>query len=1174
MTTARHPKAKLFAQRSLLSGVTTFAELEQRITNLPDEKSRGDAFEVFAEAYLATQRKHDAETVWPFASVPSDLLASFKLGTQDYGIDGVLKTLLGHHSAYQVKFRTGRPALTWREVSTFMGLADSPNIHSRILLTNCDALPSVMNERRGFFCIRGSDLDRLEADDFKAIEAWLADSNYQAPRKTPQPHQTEALEKILPAFKEHDRVSAIMACGTGKTLVALWVAEHIANVGGMTELGSVGLVTPCAPPVNEGVLVHPDGAHGVTRPTTAAKILVLLPSLALLRQTLHEWLRETSLPSLAYLCVCSDATVKEGLDALTTAQSDLDFEVSTNSASVRAFLNSSFAGTKIIFCTYQSATVVGEAMQAGEIFDLGIFDEAHKTAGREARNFAFALEDKNLPIRKRLFVTATPRHYNPLKKNKAGDAQLVFSMDKPETYGLQAYRLPFGEAAKRNIICRYKVVISVITSQQVTKELLSRSEVLVNGDSVRARQVANQIALVDAIAKYGVNKIFTFHSTVASAASFTSRGNEGVVTHLPEFKTLHVNGSMPTVSRERVMREFRECKRGIISNARCLTEGVDVPAVDMVAFLAPRRSRVDIVQATGRAMRRSPGKTTGYVLVPLYVELASGETVEVAVSRAEFDEIWDVLQSLQEQDDMLAEIIRAMREQKGKTKGFDDSRFRQRVEICGPSFTLEAIRNAITTECIERLGDLWDERFGELQQFKARSGHCNVPYGSAQYRQLAIWVSGQRSNRYRLTGERVRRLEAIGFIWDPFDSAWEKMFGALLDFHSEHGHCAVPMGWHRNQALSRWVVRQRQDEKKDQLAAERVEKLRGLGFLWDTRQTAWDQMLLKLKEFNHDQGHCNVSPRDQNNYELGRWVAKQRARRGNLSDEQTRILEKLEFNWDLREETWEQMFAALMKHKLKHGDCNVPRSYKSNQKLARWVHAQRSRRRTLNPQCVMRLNELGFVWDPKKAGWEARFNELIAFKRKHGHCKVPQRSPDYRALATWVLVQRSRRKQLDKARLQKLNRVGFVWDPFATVWEDMFAQLKNFKRVHGHCRVSSKSREFHHLAMWVNVQRSAQRKGSIEEERASRLTKIGFDWDPLESYWEGMFEELVKFKGKHRNCDVPAKWAGNRPLGGWVSTQRQLKKNGKMSKHHFRRLNAIGFRWTIRGNGKTQLKRN
>ncbi len=472
----------------------------------------------------------------------------------------------------------------------------------------------------------------------------------------------------------------------------------------------------------------------------------------MLRQILHEWLRETNLPALAYLCVCSDPTVKEGLDAIDTKQSDLDFQVSTDAASVREFFDAPFNGVKIVFCTYQSARVVGAALKPGESFDLAVFDEAHKTAGREGRNYAFALEDANLPVRKRLFLTATPRHYNPHDRDREGEAKLLFSMDNPEVYGPQAFRLTFAEAARRGIICGYKVIISVITSEMVTNELLSHGEVDVNGDAVRARQVANQIALRDAIEKYGASKVFTFHSTVKSAASFVADGSEGIGTHLngdgravllrrPDqekwaaqqrgptddvFQTFHVNGTMPTARREREMRDFRSAARAVMSNARCLTEGVDVPAVDMVAFLSPRRSRVDIVQATGRAMRRSPGKTTGYVLVPLYVEQAAAETVEAAVSRSAFDEVWDVLHSLQEQDDVLAELIRYMGEQKGRGKGFDDSRFADRVDIVGIQIGLEALRSAVATRCFESFFSSWDTYFGKLVAFKDRFGHCNV----------------------------------------------------------------------------------------------------------------------------------------------------------------------------------------------------------------------------------------------------------------------------------------------------------------------------------------------------------------------------------------------------------------------------------------------------------------
>jgi predicted helicase len=573
MPKAKHPKAAAYARSHLFAGLTNFAELEARIAALPDEQARGAAFEVFAEAYLATQRKHDAAQVWPHGSVPLDLLKNLGLTQSDQGVDGVLQTLLGEFSqnpeisgrpavvgqasclsssrpgtnstgkmpvplqsggpaasfgfaAYQVKFRTGRPALTWRELSTFIGLADSPHIHSRVLLTNCDELPAVLNDRQGFFCIRGSDLDRLEADDFRAMEAWLADAAFIAPRKSPDKdhkHQAEALDALLPALQTHDRVSAIMACGTGKTLVALWVAESVAQASSPAGSGGV------PPPVGE----HAPGRCLNPPPGTAApRILILLPSLALLRQTLHEWLRETRLPSLAYLCVCSDPTVKEGLDALTTPQSDLDFQVSTDATSVRRFLDAPFAGVKMIFSTYQSASVVGAAMPPGEAFDFAVFDEAHKTAGREGRNFAFALDDKNLPIRKRLFLTATPRHYNPHDRDREGEARLLFSMDNPAVYGPQAYRLTFAEAARRGIICGYKVIISVITSEMVTNDLLSHGEVLVNGDAVRARQVANQIALCDAIEKYGVKKVFTFHRDVKSAQSFVSAGPEGVSTHL------------------------------------------------------------------------------------------------------------------------------------------------------------------------------------------------------------------------------------------------------------------------------------------------------------------------------------------------------------------------------------------------------------------------------------------------------------------------------------------------------------------------------------------------------------------------------------------------------------------------------------------------------------------
>jgi len=919
-----HPKAKEFAKSGLFAGVKSFAELEKRIAMIPENKGKGDAFEVFAEAYLATQRRHEVAKAWPLDAVPLDLLKKLKLPLKDYGVDGVTSTVLGGNQVYQVKFRSGRPPLTWEELSTFMGLSDSPEIQSKVVITNCDDLPAVINDRHNFFCIRGSDLDRLTSEDLKVIGAWVSEAAITFKRSKPFPHQQEALEAIVPALKTEDRVSAIMACGTGKTLTALWATEQL----------------------------------------SPSKVLVLLPSLALLRQTLHEWLKETSL-DLAYLCVCSDPSVKADADEIATPQSDLDFEVSTDSATVRRFLDAPFKGTKVIFSTYQSAAVVGEAMKKGESFDLGIFDESHKTAGREGRNYGYALEDRNIPITKRLFVTATPRHYNPSKRNKEGEATVAFSMDDPKVYGPQSYVLSFGEAARRKIICGYKVIISVITSDQVNDEVLSKGTVSVKGDEVRARQVANQIALRDAVAQYRVGKIFTFHSTVKSAASFVAYGNEGVRTHLPEFTTLHVSGAMPTARRERVMKDFRSAPKAVMSNARCLTEGVDVPAVDMVAFLSPKKSKVDIVQAIGRAMRRSGAKEVGYVLIPLYLEQKTGESLEEAVARANFEEVWDILQSLQEQDEVLAELIRDMAVAKGSGKGFDDSRFSDRVSFTGPVLALESIRQAVTTRVLERLESSWDVNFGKLVKFKEEHGHCRVPQSYKTDPQFAGWITTQRHFQKLgiLLSTRKKRLDEVGFNWDLHDSRWMTFYEDLKSFSAENGHTLVP----NNHPLRPWIKTQRRFKTTGNLSSERIRLLDQIGFTWlASKEKTWDDRYSDLLKYKSINGHCNIPVDYPPDPVLGRWLATQRQleKSGKLSKDRKAQLSKIGFTADPYSQAWLDNYKLLKAFLRTHGHCNVPADYPQNPALGKWVSRQRQFKKTqrLTSDRETLLKKIGFVW--------------------------------------------------------------------------------------------------------------------------------------------------------------------------------------------------------------------
>ena len=193
-----------------------------------------------------------------------------------------------------------------------------------------------------------------------------------------------------------------------------------------------------------------------------------------------------------------------------------------------------------------------------DAFDLAIFDEAHKTAGREGAKFGFALEDRNLPIAKRVFLTATPRHYDVRKKDKEGDKALVYSMDQPATYGPIVHTLSFAKAAERGIICNYKIIISIVTSDMINADLLSRGEVIVEGDVIRARTVANQIAIQKACEEHDLKKIFSFHRSVASAKTSLATRR---VPYRPICLTMRPTTSMERCGppdREKEMKAFRE----------------------------------------------------------------------------------------------------------------------------------------------------------------------------------------------------------------------------------------------------------------------------------------------------------------------------------------------------------------------------------------------------------------------------------------------------------------------------------------------------------------------------------------------------------------------------------------------------------------------------------------
>jgi superfamily II DNA or RNA helicase len=330
--------------------------------------------------------------------------------------------------------------------------------------------------------------------------------------------------------------------------------------------------------------------------------------------------------------------------------------------------------------------------------------------------------------------------------------------------------------------------------------------------------MANLIAVQKAIEEVGAEKIITFHSRVRLAQEFASNERRGIAYHLPDYDVRHVNGEQSSGDRAEVIRAFSNAEKSLLTNARCLTEGINIPAVDMVAFIDPRQSRIDITQAVGRAMRKPRGptaKTVGYVVVPVFAGMSDEDSLEDAIKSEKFEAVVDVLNALQEHDEELVDILREFKERKGLGEPFNPRRLSEKIEVIGPRVDLDRLTTSISVEIAEGIGSSWDEWYGRLRNFVDREGHCSVPnnYDENGHR-LGRWVGTQRERRRSLSdirrplsNDRRERLDELGFVWDIEEAAWEEGFNYL------------------------------------RLSDEQRQRLEGLGFVWDPLEDAWQGVL-------------------------------------------------------------------------------------------------------------------------------------------------------------------------------------------------------------------------------------------------------------------------------------------------------------------------------------------
>ena len=624
------------------------------------------------QAYLLTDPKysHQFKKVWLWNEFPG----KNDLGGGDTGIDLVAVTHDNDYWAIQCKCYQDSATIDKPAVDSFLSTSSrefkddslrTTSFAHRLWISTTNkwgpnAYEAIKNQNPPVTRINLTDL--IDAPvDWEKLENGIHGESGRAEKKKLYPHVLEVREKVYEYFKENERGRLIMACGTGKTMTSLKIAEKCTD--------------------NKGT------------------ILFLVPSIALIGQTLKEWTSQADEP-INPICICSDPEITKNRtsgDQDLTSTIDLAWPASTDSNNIlKQFQHYKDAnnGMTVVFSTYQSIDVISKAqkvlLQNGfPEFDLIICDEAHRTTGytevgMDDSAFVKVHDADFIKSKKRLYMTATPRLYDVDTQSKAAKNDVpLWSMDNEAYFGKEIHRIGFGEAVERGLLTDYKVIILTLNDKDGPAAVQNMST---NGEAeIKTDDLTKLIGTVNALSKQflgndsikvegdeaPMKRAVAFCSSISNSTNISASYNlasENYLDSLPEdrkkkmvtVQAMHMDGTMAAPQRDQMLSWLKEETPGnecrVITNVRVLSEGVDVPSLDSVLFLSARNSQVDVVQSVGRVMRKSPGKKYGYIIIPVVVPV-DVEPEHALDDNERYKVVWTVLNALRAHDDRFNALV-------------------------------------------------------------------------------------------------------------------------------------------------------------------------------------------------------------------------------------------------------------------------------------------------------------------------------------------------------------------------------------------------------------------------------------------------------------------------------------------------------------------------------------
>ena len=725
------------------------------------ERDKGTAFENLCIAYLQNDpiqaRQYEQPMLysdWAQAPERRDDRVAEPLGfyaepdwsAQDLGIDLVAK-LRDEEGwcAIQCKFHATGSSIAKKEIDSFLAASGHRDFRQRLIIDTTGrewSTPAEKMLRNQAVPVRRIGLQELQASPIRWQDFATSGEVRVAEQRKLLPHQRKAMGAVTSGLAEPgSRGKMIMACGTGKTLTSLRIAEQLAGTGG--------------------------------------RVLYLVPSLALMAQTVREWARDAKVP-LRSFAVCSDSQVgkrrRRNDDLIDMDALDLAFPATTDAVRLAAVAAPPAPDAlTVVFATYQSSPVIEEAQKEHGVpaFDLAICDEAHRTAGaliegEDRSHFVRIHQDEHIHCDRRLYMTATPKVYAASARTRAGElAAALCSMEDEHIYGPMFYELSFGAAVDQGLLTDYKVIVLTVPEDAAARAIqrsLAEDGELKLDDGAKLLGCWRALAKVDTDQfpendRAGMRRAISFCRDIKSSqqverllARVAEEYREQEGTHLAEYPVAaqHVDGTFNAIRRSAALNWLDEDEANggcrVLTNARCLSEGVDVPALDAILFMHPRKSQIDVVQAVGRVMRKAPDKQMGYVVLP--VVIPSGVAPEAALNdNKTFEVVWQTLNAIRSHDERFEGMINRIelgepgdriglitladwgpaatqagdRPDIGSGAARDPDATRTRPEDFQPNL-FDGLPEAIRAKIVDKCGDrkYWDEWAGDVADIARR----------------------------------------------------------------------------------------------------------------------------------------------------------------------------------------------------------------------------------------------------------------------------------------------------------------------------------------------------------------------------------------------------------------------------------------------------------------------